>query len=121
MEDILSLEGIDGNVPEIAPEIGPEQLCYQNVLYPLMSRLVRRKTASLVCSIRGVQMVVSDASEGLKKSLQTVMPSVPWQRCQYHLHINAQAYVPKVTMRGKVAADLRQIFSAADRAEADRK
>ena len=71
--------------------------------------------------MRGVQMVVSDAHEGLKKALQATMPSVPWQRCQCHLQRNAQAYVPKVSMRGKVAADLRQIFTAADRAEADRK
>ena len=52
--------------------------------------------------MRGVQMVVSDAHEGLKKALQAAMPSVPWQRCQLHLLCNAQAYVPKVSMRGKV-------------------
>lgn len=71
--------------------------------------------------MRGVQMIVSDAHEGLKKARQAAMPSVPWQRCQCHLQCNAQAYVPKVSMRGKVAADLRQIFTAADRVEADQK
>jgi len=45
--------------------------------------------------MRGVQMIVSDAHEGLKKALRAAMPSVPWQRCQCHLQRNAQAYVPK--------------------------
>ncbi len=71
--------------------------------------------------MRGVQMVVSDAHEGLKTALHAAMPSVPWQRCQCHLQRNAQAYVPKVSMKGTVAAALRQIFTAADRADADRK
>ena len=71
--------------------------------------------------MRGMRMVVSDAHEGLKKALQATMPSVPWQRCQCHLQRNAQAYVPKVSMKGPVAAALRQIFTAADRAEADQK
>jgi transposase-like protein len=45
------------------------------------------------------------------------MPSVPWQRCQCHLQRNAQAYVPKASMRETVAVALRQIFTASDRAE----
>jgi transposase-like protein len=71
--------------------------------------------------MRGVQMIVSDAHEGLKKALQATMPSVPWQRCQCHLQRNAQAYVPKVSMRETVAVALRQIFTASDRTEADQK
>ena len=71
--------------------------------------------------MRGVQMIVSDAHEGLKKALRAAMPSVPWQRCQCHLQRNAQAYVPKVSMRETVAVALRQIFTASDRAEADQK
>jgi len=71
--------------------------------------------------MRGVRMIVSDAHKGLKTAMQATMPSVPWQRCQCHLQRNAQAYVPKVSMKGPVAAALRQIFTAADRAEADQK
>jgi len=71
--------------------------------------------------MRGVEMIVSDAHEGLKKALQAAMPSVPWQRCQCHLQRNAQAYVPKVSMREPVAAALRRIFTASDRADADQK
>jgi len=28
-----------------------------------------------------------------------VFPSVPWQRCQFHLQQNAQAYIPKTSMK----------------------
>ena len=71
--------------------------------------------------LRNVQMITSDAHEGLKKALRTTMSGVHWHRCQCHLQRNAQAYVPKVSMRGEVAADIRKIFAASDRAEADQK
>ena len=42
-----------------------------------------------------------------------------WQRCQqFHLQQNAQSYVPKKDMKGKVASRIRTIFTAPDRAEA---
>jgi len=69
--------------------------------------------------MHGIKMVVSDDHKGLKKALQSTMPSVPWQRCQCHLQRNAQAYVPKVAMKEKVAGDLRRIFTSGDRQEAD--
>lgn len=56
--------------------------------------------------------ITSDAHEGLKAALRAVLNASPWQRCQYHLQQNAQAYVPKVDMREKVAADIRTIFNA---------
>jgi len=66
----------------------------------------------------GVRYVVSDDHDGLKAALQARMPSVPWQRCQCHLQRNVTAYVPKVAMRKQVAADIRDIFDAPDRQEA---
>ncbi len=71
--------------------------------------------------MRNVQMITSDAHGGLKKALQATMSGVPWQRCQFHLQQNAQAYVPKVSMRKQVAADIRKVFSASDRQDADQK
>ncbi len=71
--------------------------------------------------MRNVQMITSDAHEGLKKALRATMSGVPWQRCQCHLQRNAQAYVPKVSMRKQVAADLRKVFASSDRQEADQK
>lgn len=56
--------------------------------------------------------LTSDAHEGLRAALQAVFNASPWQRCQYHLQQNAQAYVPKVDMRETVAADIRSIFNA---------
>jgi transposase-like protein len=45
---------------------------------------------------------------------------VQWQRCQFHLQQNAGHYVPKLSMRAPVAADIRSIFNAPDREEAER-
>jgi transposase-like protein len=70
--------------------------------------------------LHGVELITSDAHEGLKAARQAVFPGVPWQRCQFHLQQNAAAHVPKVDMRTGVAADLRGIFNAPDANEAER-
>lgn len=67
----------------------------------------------------GVQLIVSDDHAGLKAARQTVFGGIPWQRCQFHLQQNAQAYVPRQEMRAEVAADLRMIFNAPDRMTAE--
>ncbi len=70
--------------------------------------------------MHGVKLVTSDDHSGLRAALQSSMAGVPWQRCQVHLQRNATAYVPKADMREGVAADIRNIFNAPDREEADR-
>ena len=70
--------------------------------------------------LHGVRLFISDAHEGLKAARKAVFPSVPWQRCQFHLQQNAQAYVPKKEMKKEVAAAIRGIFTATDEAEAKR-
>lgn len=70
--------------------------------------------------LHGIQMIVSDSHEGLKAALRACLPSVPWQRCQFHLQRNAVAYVPRTSMRREVADALRGVFNAPDRAEAER-
>lgn len=70
--------------------------------------------------LHGVKLVTSDDHKGLKAGLTARMPGVPWQRCQFHLQRNAQAYVPKMSMRREVARGLRDVFNAPDRAEAER-
>lgn len=70
--------------------------------------------------LHGVEMITSDAHEGLKAARKSVFPGVPWQRCQFHLQQNAAAYVPKRDLRSEVAADLRSVFNAPDRDEAER-
>jgi len=67
----------------------------------------------------GLELIVSDAHEGLQAARKAVFPSVPWQRCQFHLQQNAGHYVPKQSQRAAVAADIRSIFNAPDRDEAE--
>ncbi len=71
--------------------------------------------------LHGVQLIVSDDHAGLKAAREARFAGVPWQRCQFHLQQNAGHYVPRVAMRAELAADLRAIFDAPDRAEADRR
>ncbi|MCP4641321.1 MAG: IS256 family transposase [bacterium] len=69
----------------------------------------------------GVRYIVSDAHEGLKAARQACFVGVPWQRCQFHVMQNALRYIPSDAMREEVVADLRDVFDAPDRAEADRR
>lgn len=64
-------------------------------------------------------LVTSDAHEGLKAALRATLNATPWQRCQFHLQQNAQAYVPKLEIRKQVAADIRSIFNCPDRPRAE--
>jgi putative transposase len=70
--------------------------------------------------LHGVKLFVSDDHAGLKAARKAVFPSVPWQRCQFHLQQNAGAYVPRQDMRKPVAAAIRDIFNAPDIDEAKR-
>lgn len=70
--------------------------------------------------LHGIRLFVSDAHEGLKAARNAVFPSVPWQRCQFHLQQNAQRYVPKQHMKTEVTGRIRAIFNAPDDAEAKR-
>jgi transposase-like protein len=70
--------------------------------------------------MHGIKLMVSDNHAGLKAAREARLPGVPWQRCQFHLQQNACHYVPRIEMRPRVASDLRAIFNAPDRAEADR-
>jgi putative transposase len=70
--------------------------------------------------LHGLECITSDSHSGLKAAKRAVFPSVPWQRCQFHLQQNAQAYIPKTSMKQEVATDIRTIFNAPNREEADR-
>ena len=69
--------------------------------------------------LHGVELVISDDHAGLGAARRMVFGSVPWQRCQFHLQQNAGAYLPKQSMRGEAAADIRAMFNAADRKNAE--
>jgi transposase-like protein len=53
------------------------------------------------------------------KCIGAVFGGVPWQRCQFHLQQNAQAYMPRKYMQAEVAEDIRAIFNASDRTTAE--
>jgi transposase-like protein len=68
--------------------------------------------------LRGVWLIISDAHAGLRAARLAVFGGVPWQRCQFHLQRNVQAYVTRKDMQSEVAQDLRKIFNAPDLATA---
>jgi len=67
----------------------------------------------------GVQLITSDDHAGLRAARLAVFGGIPWQRCQFHLQQNAQAYVPRKEMQVEVAEDIRTIFNAPDRVAAE--
>lgn len=62
--------------------------------------------------LSGVRLVTSDDHCGLKAALRSVLPSVPWQRCQFHMSQNAQQYAPKKHMREEIAFAMKNIFNS---------
>ena len=68
----------------------------------------------------GVQLVVSDDHAGLKAALTARLPGVRWQRCQFHLAKNMLDYLPPGVSQPEASAELRGVFNASSRAEADR-
>ena len=70
--------------------------------------------------LHGVRLIASDDHAGLGQARKACFPSVPWQRCQFHLMQNAMHYVPKLAMREEVGRELRAVWDAPDRPEAER-
>jgi putative transposase len=60
--------------------------------------------------LRGVQLVVSDAHQGLKAAIAQVL-SAPWQRCTVHFLRDALGHCPK-DLQQLVGAAIRPIFRA---------
>ena len=60
--------------------------------------------------LAGVQLVVSDAHEGLKAAIAAVLHGAGWQRCRVHFVRNALALVPKAAAQ-LVAATIRTVFA----------
>lgn len=62
--------------------------------------------------MHGVRLIVSDDHPGMKTARTAIFPSIPWQRCQFHLAQNAQSYAPKKSMRSEIAEAIRDIFNS---------
>lgn len=61
----------------------------------------------------GVRLVISDAHEGLKGAISSVMLGAAWQRCRVHFLRDVLAKVPKGSAE-MVAAAIRTIFAQPD-------
>jgi len=77
-------------------------------------------TSLIERGLHGIELIISDAHAGLKAAREAIFPSIPWQRCQFHLQQNAQSYVTKQNMKREVATDIRSILQAANAEEAKR-
>jgi transposase-like protein len=110
---VLVAVGIDAGgkrrVPGVSVALSEAEVHWRDFL----DRLVKR-------GLHGVRLIVADDHAGLKAARRAVLPSVPWQRCQFHLQHNAQAHMPRLEQRAPVARQLRAIVNAPDRAEAQR-
>ena len=61
----------------------------------------------------GVQLVISDAHEGLRKAIASVFPGASWQRCRTHFMRNVLTRVRKAE-QDMVASLIRSIFMQPD-------
>jgi transposase-like protein len=92
----------------VSVSLGEHELHWRDFLHSLVER-----------GLDGVELIISDAHEGLQAARKAVFSGIPWQRCQFHLQQNASQYVPRQDMKREVAADIRAIFNAPDRAQAE--
>ena len=65
--------------------------------------------------LTGVQVVISDAHEGLKQAIAAVLPGASWQRCRTHFGWNLRTRVPKAA-QDVVASLVRSIVAQPDAA-----
>jgi putative transposase len=67
----------------------------------------------------GGQLIISDDHPGMAAARKAVFGAVPWQRCQFHLQQNVQAYVPRLDQRKEVARAIRSVFDSPSRPAAE--
>jgi len=92
----------------VSVSLGEHEVHWRNFLQSLVAR-----------GLSGVELIISDAHSGIKRATRAVFGGVPWQRCQCHLQRNAQAHIPRKSMKADVASDIRAVFNAPDRQEAE--
>jgi transposase-like protein len=69
--------------------------------------------------LKGVQLIISDAHEGLKAAVNKVFAGASWQRCRVHFVRNVLAHIPKGD-KAMIAAAVRTVFAQPDRKAAGR-
>jgi len=68
--------------------------------------------------LQEVQLLISDAHEGLKKALHQVFSGASWQRCRVHFMRNLLARIPRRD-KASVAAAARLVFDQPSRPSAE--
>ena len=99
--------GVNGNTGErevLGLDAGPSE---DGAFLDLLSALFGRPRASRV------QLVTSDAHQGLKGAIAAVVQGAAWQRCRVHFMRNALALVPKAA-QPMVGATIRTVFAQPD-------
>ncbi len=92
----------------VSVALGEQEVHWRTFLQSLVQR-----------GLRGVELIISDDHAGLRAARQAVFGGIPWQRCQFHLQQNAQAYVPRKAMQTEVDERIREIFNASSRGAAE--
>ncbi len=69
--------------------------------------------------LSGVEFVVSDDHEGLKRAIREVLPEAVWQRCYVHFLRNARDHLPRKA-DDDCLVELRWLYDRRDLAEAER-
>lgn len=109
---VLLASGVGGDgrraILGVSVSLGEHEVHWRTFMQSLVER-----------GLRGVELIISDDHLGLKAARKAVFGGIPWQRCQFHLQQNAQAYVPRISMKAEVAEDLRRIFNAPNRSMAE--
>jgi putative transposase len=109
---VLIAAGVDPqgrrHVLGVSVALSEQEVHWRSFLHSLVAR-----------GLCGLQLIISDDHAGLQAARQAVFGAVPWQRCQFHLQQNVQAYVPRKELRAQVAADIRMIFNAPNRTTAN--
>jgi transposase-like protein len=71
--------------------------------------------------LKEVKLIVSDDHAGLKAARRAMLPSVPWQRCQFHLQSRTLGLMARAwSSKNPLTQRLRSIFNAPDKVEAER-
>ena len=70
--------------------------------------------------LHGLKLITSDDHAGLEAALKSRFTGVPWQRCQFHLGQNLLDHLPKGMSQTEVSGELRGVFNAPNKIEAER-
>lgn len=91
-------------------ELGEREVVGVSVARTEMESSWREFLGELVArGLRGVELAISDAHEGLRAAIRAVLNGVTWQRCYVHFIRNVLDQVPR-THQGFVAAAIRNVF-----------